>query len=221
MPRLYWKPAKGFKPRPLGFSVDWVVIHYTAGYYPSDLDWLSRFRRGPSVHFYICPEGNVYQLVRLEDVAYHAGITWTLPYTWQWRRWRALRPNERSVGIEISNRGAGDFTDEQYRALAFVLPPVLARFAIPNLTLPDPWRGCDPRIHKKHGGDAYEIEQLEAFRGILAHGNLHYSKTDPSLNFDWDRIRTLEAMASPPAFATYVLWRGDPKLIPTEGVIYP
>jgi len=117
MPRLYWKAAKGFKPRPLGFGVDWVIIHYTAGFYPSDLDWLTRSRNGPSVHFYICPEGNIYQLVRLYDVAYHAGVTWTLPYTWQWRRWKALRPNERSIGIEISNRYGRDFTEAQFRFL--------------------------------------------------------------------------------------------------------
>ena len=224
MPRLYWRPARGYAARPAEFNVDWVVIHYTAGHYPSDLEWLERSPRPscPSAHFYICPRGDVYQLVPLDNVAFHAGISWTLPYTWQWRRWRALRPNERSVGIEISNLGPPlDFADEQYQALAFLLPPLLARFGIPLEFMPDPRRGCDPRIGKKHGGDAYEIKELEGFRGLLAHGNLHYSKTDPGLPFDWGRVRALEPMASPPAFATYVIWRGDPSLIPSEGVVYP
>jgi N-acetyl-anhydromuramyl-L-alanine amidase AmpD len=214
--RLYWKGAKGFNSRPMGFGVDWVIFHYTAGYYPSDLSWLTRFRRGPSVHFYICPEGNVYQLVRLYDVAYHAGVTWKIPGTWQYKRWKALRPNERSIGIEISARDDRDFTEKQYQALGFILPPVLRRFNVPNETLKDPWRGCDP-----HERDAYEIDELKDFRGLLAHGNTHYSKSDPGLNFDWDRIKSLESMASPPAFATYVIFCGEHTLIPPEGVIYP
>jgi N-acetyl-anhydromuramyl-L-alanine amidase AmpD len=224
MPRLYWRPARGFAARPAEFKVDWVVLHYTAGSHPGDLNWLARSPRPacPSAHFYICPEGDVYQQVRLENVAFHAGITWSRPYTWRWRRWRALRPNERSVGIEISNLGPPrKFTEAQYRALAFLLPPVLARFDVPLQTLPDPWRGCDPRVSREHGGDAYGLDELDGFRGLLAHGNLHYSKTDPGLLFDWDRLRALEGMASPPAFATYVIWRGDPTLIPDEGVPYP
>ena len=221
MPRLYWRPARGFAARPAEFKVDWVVLHYTAGSHPGDLNWLCRSPRPacPSAHFYVAPRGDVYQLVRLENVAFHAGITWSRPYTWQWRRWRALRPNERSVGIEISNLGPPhNFTDEQYAALAFLLPPLLARFGISSRVLPDPWRGCDPRASKSHGGDAYDIEELEGFRGLLAHGNVHYSKTDPGLLFDWDRVRALEPFASPPSLASNIVWRGDPAAIPAEGV---
>jgi N-acetyl-anhydromuramyl-L-alanine amidase AmpD len=221
MARLYWQPARGFAARPAEFNVDWVVLHYTAGPYPGDLNWLVRSPRPacPSAHFYVAPHGDVYQLVRLENVAFHAGITWSRPYTWQWRRWRALRPNERSVGIEISNLGPPyNFADAQYRALAFLLPPLLARFDIPSQTLPDPWRGCDPRVRKSHGGDAYDVEELEGFRGVLAHGNIHFSKTDPGLLFDWDRIRALEPFASPPSLAANIIWRGDPAALPEEGV---
>ena len=224
MPRLYWRPARGFAARPSEFKVDWLVLHYTAGSHPGDLNWLCRSPRPacPSAHFYVAPRGDIYQLVRLENVAFHAGITWSRPYTWQWRRWRALRPNERSVGIEISNPGPPyGFTDEQYDALAFLLPPLLARFDVPQRTLPDPWRGCDPRVGREHGGDAYDIEELAGFRGLLAHGNIHYSKTDPGLLFDWDRVRALPPMETPPAYAANVVRRGDPSLIPSEGVPYP
>jgi N-acetyl-anhydromuramyl-L-alanine amidase AmpD len=224
MPRLYWRPAKGFAARPTEFHIDWIVLHYTAGRYPGDLEWLARSPRPacPSAPIYISPRGALYQLVRVENAAFHAGITWSRPYTWRWRRWRALRPNERSVGIEISNLGPShNFAEQQYQALAFLLPPLLARFGIPLAFMSDPWRGCDPRVNELHGGDAYEIDDLEGFRGVLGHGNVHYSKTDPGLLFDWDRVRALEAMESPPAFATYVIWRGDPALIPEEGVLYP
>jgi N-acetyl-anhydromuramyl-L-alanine amidase AmpD len=224
MPRLYWRPARGFAARPAEFKVDWVVLHYTAGPYPGDLEWLARSPRPacPSAHFYVSPAGDVHQLVRLENVAFHAGITWSRPYTWQWRRWRALRPNERSVGIEISNLGPPyNFTDVQYRALAFLLPPLLARFGVPSHTLPDPWRGCDPRLSKSHGGDAYDVDALTGFRGLLGHGNIHYSKTDPGLLFDWDRVRALEPFASPPSLAANIVWRGDPAAIPAEGVPFP
>ena len=84
--------------------------------------------------------------------------------------------------------------------------------------MPDPWRGCDPRVGKSHGGDAYGAEELVGFRGVLAHGNIHYSKTDPGLLFDWDRVRAFEPFASPPSLAANIVWRGDPAAIPEEGV---
>jgi N-acetyl-anhydromuramyl-L-alanine amidase AmpD len=155
----------------------------------------------------------------LENAAHHAGITWSRPYTWQWRRWRALRPNERSVGIEIE--GYGEFTAKQYRALIWLIPLLALRFNIPIKLLSDPWRGHDPAVNKKHGGDACEIDELQDFRGILGHGAIHYSKVDPGLNFDYDTIAALEPLTIGPAsFPENVIWRGDPAQLPGEGMVY-
>jgi len=201
--KLFWKKARSYGRRPLGFGVDLIYIHYTAGYDAGDLHTLTR--TGVSSHFLIHRNGDVYWLVRLKDMAYHAGIKHTWP--WQRKRWRALRPNERSIGIEVGNFPPEEFTEEQYRALEFLLPILRLRFNIPNETLSDPYRGCDPRVR-----DAYELEALKGFRGLLAHGNTHFSKVDPGRDFDWNRIKAIPPIVSPGCFAKseYIIYIDDP-----------
>jgi N-acetyl-anhydromuramyl-L-alanine amidase AmpD len=200
------------------YKIDWIILHYTWGHKRGDLDTLTSNRA--SSHLYITNEGDIWWLVPFQKAAWHAGITWKVPGTWQWKRWKALRPNERSIGIEIE--GFGEFTPDQYRALEWCLPLLLRRYDIPLAFLPDPLRGMDPRVSKKHGGDAYEIEELLAFRGILGHGNTHYGKVDPGLNFEWDRIRCIPPMpeTGPQNVAERDLYVGDMALIPEGGIGY-
>lgn len=141
-------------------------------------------------------------MVRLENMAFHAGIKRILAP----RRWARIKPNERSIGIEIE--GYGNYTEEQYRALEWVLPLLLKRFNIPLHFLPDPYLGCNPKLK----ADRYDIETLVNFRGILAHGNIHKSKTDPGMNFDWERLKYLPELPEPGCLTetqTIVYW-GDP-----------
>jgi len=44
---------------------------------------------------------------------------------------------------------------------------------------------------------AADIEDFEGFRGLLAHGNIHYSKVDPGLKFDWSRLMSCEPIYIP------------------------
>jgi len=209
MPKLIWQPSKGFGSRG-GRRVDFVVLHYTWGRRAGDLATLCSNRA--SSHFYITLNGDIYWLVRLENAAYHAGINRLLAP----KRWARIRPNERSIGIEIE--GFGEYTEEQYRALEWVLPLILERFDI-RLTLPpDPYRGCDP----KQKADRYEIEFLEEFRGILAHGNIHGTKVDPGLKFGWGRIRNMELVPDVGclSLAEDFIYRRDPADIPKGGIPY-
>jgi len=208
MPRLLWRPSKGFASR-RGYAVDMVVLHYTAGHKEGDLATLLSSRA--SSHFYITYNGDIYWLVRLENAAFHAGINRALAPL----RWAKIRPSERSVGIEIE--GYGRFTEEQYRALEWVLPPVLKRFNIPLKFPPDPFYGCDPRNPAR-----YPVEDLERFRGIVAHGNIHKSKVDPGLDFDWERMKHLAPLADPGclSYAENLVYRGDPADLTEGGVRY-
>ena len=178
MPRLYWRQSKGRCPR-YGYPVEMIVLHYTWGSEAGDLKTLLSARA--SSHLYITLKGHIYWLVRFEETAYHAGINGLLAPI----RKKRIRPNERSIGIEIE--GFGKYTEAQYRALEFVLPVIMKRFKIPLNFLPDPWYGMDPSEPAR-----YPIEDLEHFKGILGHGNIHKSKVDPGLNFDWDRMKCLD-----------------------------
>ena len=192
-----------------GYGVDFVVLHYTWGAKWSDLDTLISNRA--SSHLYITVNGDIYWLVSFENAAWHAGINPVLAP----KRAARIRPNERSVGIEIE--GKGDFTEEQYRALEVALPPILKRFSIPLALPPDPLLGCDPR-HP----DPYPIEFFDGFRGLLAHGNIHKSKVDPGINFDWDRVRCLELLPDPGclSLAENYFYRSDHTQLPEGGIGY-
>ena len=209
MPRLYWKESKGYGSR-CGYQVDMIIFHYTWGHFEGDLATLCS--KQASSHFYIPRNGNLWWLVRLENRAFHAGINGLLAP----KRFARIRPNERSIGIEIE--GFGTYEEDQYRALEFLLPLLLKRFHIPHHFLPDPYLGCDPKAKS----DRYEIEMLENFRGILAHGNIHGTKTDPGLNFDWERFKYLPTIPDPGCldYPEDVIYRGDPNVIPKEGIRY-
>jgi N-acetyl-anhydromuramyl-L-alanine amidase AmpD len=206
--KLYWKPSKGYGSRH-GYPIDFVVLHYTWGKKAGDLNTLCS--RRASSHFYITKEGDIYWLVPLDKRAYHAGIVWTDPKTWQYDRWKRIRPNERSIGIEIE--GYGNYTEEQYSALAWLLPLICGKYGIPIKTLDDPWFGSEGRA-------ACDVDVLEAFRGILGHCSIHFSKVDPGPNFEWDRVKALGPLPQIAPFdrAASALFFNDPGYVDESGV---
>ena len=207
--KLYWIPSRGYGSRGR-YGIDFIVLHYTWGHKAGDLATLTS--KQASSHFYITTNGDIYWLVRFENRAYHAGINRALAP----KRFARIRPNERSIGIEIE--GFGEYTEEQYRALDWCLPLVMERYGIPLHFVDDTYRGCNP----KKAADRYEIEVLENFRGILAHGNIHGSKTDPGMNFDWGRFKRLRMLPNPGCLtrAETIIYRGDPSMIPPGGIDY-
>ena len=72
-----WKPSPNFTPAndPKWGRVDTsiLVIHATAGLMPGTLSWLTNLKSGVSCHYLITKKGEIYQLVKDEDVAWHAG----------------------------------------------------------------------------------------------------------------------------------------------------
>ncbi|WP_328536546.1 N-acetylmuramoyl-L-alanine amidase [Streptomyces sp. NBC_00344] len=104
--------------RPSDYRIDRVVIHVVQG---SDAMALKVFRdpaHRASAHYVVGKHGQVTQMVRELDVAFHAGN-------------RAY--NERSVGIE--HEGYVDvpasFTEAMYRSSARLTAAICARYGIP------------------------------------------------------------------------------------------
>ena len=99
-------------------SVDRVVVHVTEGSFWGSVQWLKNPRAHASSHYVVSRGGRIVQLVRLSDIAWHAGHWGT---------------NERSVGIEhegFTYRPAG-FTDAQYRASARLTAWIARRSLMP------------------------------------------------------------------------------------------
>lgn len=117
-----WHPSPNFGPRRDGAVPNMVVLHYTA--MPSTraaLDWLCNDSAEVSAHYLIGRKGQVWQMVREEDRAWHAGAG----------AWGAVSDvNSHSIGIEISNDGVEPFSGLQMTAVETLLAAILRRWAI-------------------------------------------------------------------------------------------
>ncbi|MCL6283214.1 N-acetylmuramoyl-L-alanine amidase [Ruegeria sp. 2012CJ41-6] len=118
-----WHPSPNFGPRRDGLTPRFVVIHYTAmTSAEAALKRLCLPEAEVSAHYLIGADGKVWQMVREEDRAWHAGAG----------EWRGLSDlNSRSVGIELDNTGATPFAQPQMVALEVLLRTILARWEIP------------------------------------------------------------------------------------------
>ncbi|WP_406648834.1 N-acetylmuramoyl-L-alanine amidase [Aliisedimentitalea scapharcae] len=118
-----WHPSPNFGPRRDGLRPVFVVIHYTA---MSDaqaaLDRLCDPTAEVSAHYLIGGDGTLWQMVREQDRAWHAGAG----------EWCGLDDiNSRSIGIELDNRADHPFSHPQMVQLESVLPQILNRWQIP------------------------------------------------------------------------------------------
>ena len=87
-------------------EIKYVIFHYTELPFEQALEKLispsGDFR--VSAHFLVRKDGEVFQLVSEENVAWHAGLSY----------WRGEdKINHSSIGIEIDNLGREEFTDAQ------------------------------------------------------------------------------------------------------------
>lgn len=109
-----------------------VVIHATAGRAPADLNWLRRGgdeRRPVSVHYYIAKNGRIVQLVREEDIAWHAGRSvWTVDGK------VVENCNAVSIGIELENLNTGrdPYPEAQYAAALALTRDLVRRYDVPR-----------------------------------------------------------------------------------------
>jgi len=95
-----------------------IVIHSTEGGLRGSTRWLQVRRSKTSAHYVISRTGRIYQLVRLNDIAWHAGNR---------------RVNAHSIGIEhvgFSDDPRG-FTAAEYRASARLVAWLSLRYRIP------------------------------------------------------------------------------------------
>jgi N-acetyl-anhydromuramyl-L-alanine amidase AmpD len=221
MPPLVWHPSRNFRI-PSGIrQPQWIILHYTSSHNEDgDLSTLTSPNEPgtPSAHFLIQRDGAILWLVRLNDIAFHAGIRATDEESRE--RKAALSPNEKSIGIEICNAGPPEiFADAQYAALAWLLPRLCHHAGIPAVVIDHPMRGMDEHAEPA----ALTIAELIKFRGVLGHGNTHFSKTDPGLLFNWPRVA--RDISRPLPFGpldkvTSVLMNDEPNKIPKGGWVY-
>ncbi|MFT4198184.1 MAG: N-acetylmuramoyl-L-alanine amidase [Pseudoxanthomonas sp.] len=164
-----------------------IVLHYTAGQSAAQSLHTLKTRNsgGPvSVHYLIGRDGRLYQLVRDDKRAWHAGGG----------RWGAITDvNSVSIGIELDNTGYEPFPDVQIDQLIVLLNDLTARLHIPRTQVIGhedlaPGRKIDPgplfpwqRLHDAGFGlwpDANAGAPPPGFDGWLAMEALGYDLSD-------------------------------------------
>src|SRR5690554_6785614 len=103
-----------------------IVNHITAGNFPGCLNWMQNPKAQASAHYLVTRAGEIFQLVRDEDTAWHAGgvnrPTWPLH--------NGVNPNRRTIGIEHEGFD-GSLTDAQYQATLWLHRQLVAKHGIP------------------------------------------------------------------------------------------
>lgn len=92
---MIWTPSPNFGVRKLPISM--LIMHYTGmqdG--PSAINWLANPESGVSAHYVVEEDGQIIHMVKEENRAHHAGLSY----------WRGITDvNSASIGIEIVNPG--------------------------------------------------------------------------------------------------------------------
>jgi len=109
-----------------GHKIIGIINHITAGLMPGTLSWLCNPQARASSHYLITKKGKIYQLVKDEDTAWHAGIV-NRP---RWPLYNGINPNFRTIGIEHESRGEG-LTEAQYLATLYIHRLMIQRYGIP------------------------------------------------------------------------------------------
>lgn len=104
-----------------------IVNHITAGRMPGTLSWLRNPAAQASAHYLVTKTGAVYQLVRDEDTAWHAGFV-NKP---AWPLYDGTNPNRYTIGIEHEALGGESLTEAQYQATLELHRMLSKRLAIP------------------------------------------------------------------------------------------
>jgi len=96
--------SQNYDRRPMGSSIEFIVLHYTEMIFENAIAKLCDQAAKVSCHYLVKESGEIFQLVEDEMRAWHAGTS-------AWGGKVAL--NDYSIGIEIDNLGNHPFTEQQ------------------------------------------------------------------------------------------------------------
>lgn len=121
-PQATWRPCPNFNPRPAQ-PPDMIVLHATVIDLDATLSGFERPDSGVSAHYVVGKDGSVFQMVKEEDRAWHAGESF----------WKGRRDiNDYSLGIEMVNRNDGEdpWPDEQVDAVLKLCKYLVEKYGI-------------------------------------------------------------------------------------------
>lgn len=109
---IQWAGSPNFKSGRNGKKIIAIVDHITQGLMPGTLSWMQNPSAKASAHYLVTRKGEIYQLVKDEDAAYHAGAV-SKP---SWPLYDGTNPNYYTLGIEHEGMTGEPLAEIQYQA---------------------------------------------------------------------------------------------------------
>lgn len=156
-------------------DIDAIVIHYCGGSYESCKGVFKNpnGRNGVhvSAHYVISKKGEITEMVREQDIAWHATYY-----------------NSRSIGIELEGSGhPDDYTDEMYNSLSNLIYNIMSRY--PKIKEANPLHPIDIATYPGCSIDVPGIVGHEQVQPAAIASSCGFSaKSDPGPNFDWNKL---------------------------------
>ncbi len=194
MKKYEFIPSPNMTVIPNSRSIEAIIMHYTAGgSLESSVKWLCNKNSKVSAHYIIDRNGKIVQLVKDENVAWHAGSV-TTKVSLNGR----LGVNSYSIGIELCNWGLLEKRNEKF----FCWP---RRASSKTTTYPEwtlPYTGSTPVLMKEKYWEPYSNLQIDAAINLCANLVTKYNiklnwiaghetvdptrKIDPGPCFPWE-----------------------------------
>lgn len=158
--------------RETSYNIDAIVIHTTEGTYSGAISWFQNSSAQVSAHYVISSTGAITQMVKDEDIAWHATYY-----------------NSRSIGIECAGYSAqaSTWTPALMASLKQLVAWLCKKYDVPV-------------VHPS--GDAYDYpnDTFNA-PGLVAHGQVQpWNRTDPGQYFPWAQfVQDVNDMLTPQA----------------------
>jgi hypothetical protein len=124
---IKWAASPNYRSGRNGRTPIAIVNHITAGLMPGTLSWLQNSAAQASAHYLVTKVGAIYQLVKDEDTAWHAGIV-NKP---NWSLYDGTNPNLYTLGIEHEALAGEALTEQQYQATLWLHQQLTAKWNIP------------------------------------------------------------------------------------------
>ncbi|NLT19838.1 MAG: N-acetylmuramoyl-L-alanine amidase [Syntrophomonadaceae bacterium] len=124
---IQWAASPNFTVGRSGKKIIAIVDHITAGLMPGTLSWMRNPTAKASAHYLVTKAGEIYQLVKDEDTAWHAGEV-KKP---NWPLYDGSNPNRYTIGIEHEALGGESLTEAQYQATLELHRMLVKRYSIP------------------------------------------------------------------------------------------
>ncbi len=104
-----------------------LVIHSMDGFYNGSISWFKNPEGRGSAHYLISKEGEIRQMVREKDMAWHAGI-----YDEPLIDYLRPNPNHYTIGIELEDQGKADwkYPEAQQIAAAWLITMLMERYKL-------------------------------------------------------------------------------------------